>query len=225
MKGRRGCPSLGGWSTTAGLPGTWERQPPTWGGSQTTGPRGGRGMQPPHLGKSKTADAVHIRFRFGSVPQTHQVSMTLSFQLFVSLLASPTGHWHGKDMWLSALIHWLHTPATGEDPLAPPTHRPRAWQSQAVRCSLRSHGHLHMEDPQVESGDLKVLMIVRTLPCGSIHVSVDPFHDCVRPKTPLGRWSSEIRFGSDLGQWWLRFCSALVHDLASVWAHRRFLSA
>ena len=32
----------------------------------------------------------------------------------------------------SVFTHWLHTPATGEDPLAPPTHRPRAWQSQAV---------------------------------------------------------------------------------------------
>ena len=146
-EGKTGLPLTGGWSTTAGLPGTWERQPPTWGGSQTTGPRGGRGMQPPHLGKSKTADAVHIRFRFGSVPQTHQVSMTLSFQLFVSMLASPTGHWHGKDMWLSALIHWLHTPATGVAPQAPatgvaalaqpwlPPHgRPSRWSWETRRC-------------------------------------------------------------------------------------------
>ena len=61
---------------------------------------------------------------------------------------------------------------------------------------------------KVEIGDLSVLMIVRTLPCGAMHVSVDPFHDYVRPKIPLGRWLSEIRVGSDLGQLWLRFCSA-----------------
>ena len=76
---------------------------------------------------------------------------------------------------------------------------------------------------KVESGNLKVLMIVRTLPCGSMHVSVDPFHDYVRPNVSLGRWLSEIRVGSDLGQWWLRFFSASIHDLASVWAQRRFL--
>ena len=51
----------------------------------------------------------------------------------------------------------------------------------------------------VESGDLQVLMIVRALPCGSTHVSVDPFHTYVRLKIPLGRWSSEIRVGSVLG--------------------------
>ena len=48
---------------------------------------------------------------------------------------------------------------------------------------------------KLELGDLHLLTIVRTLARGSVHVSVDPFHEYVRPKVPLSRWSSEIRQG------------------------------
>ena len=61
---------------------------------------------------------------------------------------------------------------------------------------------------KVEIGGLSVLMIMRTLPCGAMHLPVDPLHDYMRPKITLGRWLSEIRVGSDLGLLWLRFCSA-----------------
>ena len=90
------------------------------------------------------------------------------------------------------------------DPLAPSTYAPAAGvaESGGVACAAMA---TTWKTLKVESGDLKALMIVRTLPGGSIHVSVDPFHDYVRPKMPLGRWLSEIRVGSDLGQWWLRF--------------------
>ena len=115
----------------------------------------------------------------------------------------------------------LDTPATGEDALALPMHRPRAWRSQAVLLARPCHAMATStwKTLMVESGGLKVLMILRIPPCGSMHVSVDPFHDYVRPQMPLGRWSSKIRFGSDLGQWWL--CAMILLQLGL--AHRWFL--
>ena len=61
--------------------------------------------------------------------------------------------------------------------------------------SRQAHGETVWKTLKVDSGDLKMLMIVRTLPCGSIHVSVEPFHDYVRPKIALGRWLSELKGG------------------------------
>ena len=101
-------------------------------------------MQPPHLGKSKTADAVHIRFRFGSVPQTHQVSMTLfSSCLFLCWLHPPAIGMAKTCGYQRSSIGSTHRPRVW-----PPKHRPRAWQR------LHSHGFLHMEDPQGGVGRL-----------------------------------------------------------------------
>ena len=61
--------------------------------------------------------------------------------------------------------------------------------------SRQAHGETLWKTLKVDSEDLKMLMIVRTLPCGSMHVSVEPFHDYVRPKMPLGRWLSELKDG------------------------------
>ena len=151
--------------------------------------------------------------------------MTHSFQLLVSLSASPTGHGHGK---VTLLLHMSAQCSPIE--IIGTRHRPRVRTHWAHPRTGHGRGRVRRfgvactamatstwKTLKVESEDLKVLMIVRALPCGAIHLSVDPFHDYVRPKMPLSRWSSEVRFGSDLGQWWLRFCSALVHDLASVW--------
>ena len=110
---------------------------------------------------------VQIRFRCGSysVQIWFNSTDTPSFDdTFFPVVGFSVGFTHRPWAWQShvaiayvgsVFTHWLHTPATGEDPLAPPTHRPRAWQSQAVRCSLRSHGHLHMEDPQGGVGRLE----------------------------------------------------------------------
>jgi len=124
--------------------------------------------------------------------------------------------------------------------------------------SGRAPGHAHRPrepamDPstwktlKVEDGDLKVLMIVRSLPGGAIHVSVDPFHDYIRPKLPVGRWlllvvkgdsfasasvesplvqigSGLVQIGLALVQLWFGLGSALVQlsfsfesDLVQSW--------
>ena len=214
MKGRRGCPSLGGWSTTAGLPGTWERQPPTWGGSQTTGPRGGRGMQPPPPGEVEDS-----RCGSYSVQIWFSATDTPSFDdTFFPVVCFSVGFTHRPLAWQRHVAISAHplAPHTGHGCGPPSTGHGRGSACTAMACST-------WKTLKVELGDWQVLMMVRTLLCGSMHVSVDPFHDYVRPQIPLGRWLSEIRVGSDVGLLWLRCCSASVHDLASVWAHRRFL--
>lgn len=90
---------------------------------------------------------------------------------------------------------WLHTPATG---VPHSLHTPAAGVAvDGVACAAMAASM--WKTLKVEPGDLQVLIIVRALPCGSTHVSVDPFHSYVRLKIPLGRWSSEIRVDSVWG--------------------------
>ena len=51
------------------------------------------------------------------------------------------------------------------------------------------------ETLKLELDGWRLLIIVRTLARGCVHVSVDTFHEYVRPNVPLSRWSSEIRQG------------------------------
>ena len=207
--------------------------PLTWGVVDDSGVAGHVGAAAAHLGRVADdgatggsgdaaptfAEVEDSRCGSYSVQIWFSATDTPSFDdTFFPVVCFHVGFTHRPLAWQRHVAISAHplAPHTGHGCGPPSTGHGRGSACTAMACST-------WKTLKVELGDLQVLMMVRTLLCGSMHASVDPFYDHVRPNIPLGRWLSEIRVGSDLGQLWLRFCSASFHDLAPVWAHRRFL--